>query len=458
MAVRLGARKSAARDIDDGTRSGWRVRMAQGGGRGWFRRRAKVEPDTSQGPSDAARQPLPQSAPYSSPGTPEPDALGELFGQEQWSPEARQAPPPIDLEPRSQDAAPGQPVATATTVPSGPDPADADRGTAPGSPENSAFVAPTSPPSEVAPPPADADSPSESTDSVAPAGAASTSAGAESPFAGGVSTPLDDSTGSTDGPALPSPSPSLAPQASPVAPQATEASAAHGTPSIALHDGPVRLDDAPTASESPAPTNELQSPPSHDATPTPHSAPAQESRIDWDAATAAALSGEGIETHHAAAPNLSRGDPDKLLEDIIREIVGDAAVETLSSLQESKPSQSIAQAERGAADSGRAASSGSETAPFAPVVENDVSTVDEGARIPETHEATSPQPPSTASSIEVEQFQELPVTPAHSPASALGAFCRGPFCGPVPHSLWSWRPGQRAPRSSSRGTACRRRQ
>ena len=64
--------------------------------------------------------------------------------------------------------------------------------------------------------------------------------------------------------------------------------------------------------------------------------PAPDSRIDWDAATAAALSGDAVEARDSIAPSLHRADPDKLLEDIIREIVGDAAAETVSSLQPPK--------------------------------------------------------------------------------------------------------------------------
>jgi cellulose biosynthesis protein BcsQ len=57
---------------------------------------------------------------------------------------------------------------------------------------------------------------------------------------------------------------------------------------------------------------------------------------DWDAATAAALSDDepdsGVPT--GSVPTLHRSDPDKLLEDIIREIVGDATAETVSSLHQ----------------------------------------------------------------------------------------------------------------------------
>ncbi|MCP2370354.1 chromosome partitioning protein [Agromyces terreus] len=59
------------------------------------------------------------------------------------------------------------------------------------------------------------------------------------------------------------------------------------------------------------------------------------SNYDWDAATAAALSdfdGPAVPARTAH----STAQPDRLLEDIIREIVGDAAVDTVSSLQSAK--------------------------------------------------------------------------------------------------------------------------
>lgn len=62
---------------------------------------------------------------------------------------------------------------------------------------------------------------------------------------------------------------------------------------------------------------------------------AASSSYDWDAATAAALSGDtGPEVPHGPPPPHHHGDPDKLLEDIIREIVGDATAETVSSLHQ----------------------------------------------------------------------------------------------------------------------------
>ena len=61
--------------------------------------------------------------------------------------------------------------------------------------------------------------------------------------------------------------------------------------------------------------------------------------IDWDAETAAALSGDGEAMHHSSGPNAldAHAAPDQLLEDLIREIVGDAAVDTASSLHAPRP-------------------------------------------------------------------------------------------------------------------------
>ena len=61
--------------------------------------------------------------------------------------------------------------------------------------------------------------------------------------------------------------------------------------------------------------------------------------IDWDAETAAALSGDGEAMHHPSGPTAldAHAAPDQLLEDLIREIVGDAAVDTASSLHTPRP-------------------------------------------------------------------------------------------------------------------------
>ena len=74
--------------------------------------------------------------------------------------------------------------------------------------------------------------------------------------------------------------------------------------------------------------------------------------IDWDAETAAALSDEPDESPaRTSSRTLPHANADQLLEDIIREIVGDAAVDTASSLQPTKPAPStiLADAEEGGA-------------------------------------------------------------------------------------------------------------
>ncbi|UOE46201.1 ParA family protein [Agromyces larvae] len=82
-----------------------------------------------------------------------------------------------------------------------------------------------------------------------------------------------------------------------------------------------------TAAEHPAPERDEASP------------PGSEARFDWDAATAAALtdsSDASTEALAQPAPH-SNASADRLLEDIIREIVGDAAADTVSSLHQPKP-------------------------------------------------------------------------------------------------------------------------
>lgn len=70
------------------------------------------------------------------------------------------------------------------------------------------------------------------------------------------------------------------------------------------------------------------------------------SGYDWDAATAAALSDDTIQgTPTGSTPTLPHSAPDKLLEDIIREIVGDATAETVSSLHQPKPAAPVVEPE-----------------------------------------------------------------------------------------------------------------
>ncbi|MDR6905837.1 chromosome partitioning protein [Agromyces sp. 3263] len=81
--------------------------------------------------------------------------------------------------------------------------------------------------------------------------------------------------------------------------------------------------------------------------------------IDWDVATAAALA-DDPEATAAATPHAgSTASADRLLEDLIREIVGDAAADTVSSLQPTRTASA-------AAASGASSTTASTAAPPAP--------------------------------------------------------------------------------------------
>jgi cellulose biosynthesis protein BcsQ len=73
-------------------------------------------------------------------------------------------------------------------------------------------------------------------------------------------------------------------------------------------------------------------------------------RYDWDAATAAALSDEAVSTSAPTGGNLPRSEPDRLLEEIIREIVGDATAETVSGLHPAPAATPAVQPADAAAD------------------------------------------------------------------------------------------------------------
>ena len=76
--------------------------------------------------------------------------------------------------------------------------------------------------------------------------------------------------------------------------------------------------------------------------PAEHTRQLPTAHIDWDAATAAALSDEPEPQRVTGTPHASSGSTaDRLLEDIIREIVGDAAVDAVSSLH---PTRTASQA------------------------------------------------------------------------------------------------------------------
>jgi cellulose biosynthesis protein BcsQ len=107
----------------------------------------------------------------------------------------------------------------------------------------------------------------------------------------------------------------------------------------------VRAPVSPSALN-PSDSDERYAPPSSAPTSLSTVGPAPEvpepehrtSGYDWDAATAAALSDDTIQgTPTGSTPPLPHSSPDKLLEDIIREIVGDATAETVSTLHQPKP-------------------------------------------------------------------------------------------------------------------------
>lgn len=107
-------------------------------------------------------------------------------------------------------------------------------------------------------------------------------------------------------------------------PNETDSGAAPAAPVVPTWAAPAgsgaasdRIEPAPAPSERPS---------------APGSA-AHTSGIDWDAATAAALSEEPVHGHPTTdADGGPPSNADRLLEDIIREIVGDAAADTVSSL------------------------------------------------------------------------------------------------------------------------------
>lgn len=87
---------------------------------------------------------------------------------------------------------------------------------------------------------------------------------------------------------------------------------------------------------------------------------ARTGRYDWDAATAAALSDDAVPTSAPTGGTLPRSEPDRLLEEIIREIVGDATAETVSSLQ---PTRDAAAAEPPAPSSAETDDSETQSSP-----------------------------------------------------------------------------------------------
>lgn len=91
-------------------------------------------------------------------------------------------------------------------------------------------------------------------------------------------------------------------------------------------------DDFPNPATSSPESASNPTPPTVEAAPAPSPSPVTAS-IDWDVATAAALADETGADDTALPHSLPKTSPDRLLEDLIREIVGDAAADTVSSLQ-----------------------------------------------------------------------------------------------------------------------------
>ncbi len=131
----------------------------------------------------------------------------------------------------------------------------------------------------------------------------------------------------------------------PVARPADSGSKVHSTddsdsrpsrPAAGPQDPVGRVDEAGHGRSAPTPAPQV---PPQDASP---SAPAARepdarpvpTRFDWDAATAAALADDPAQFDPVGEQPRAHGDPDRLLEDIIREIVGEQTADTVSSLQE----------------------------------------------------------------------------------------------------------------------------
>ena len=283
--------------------------MAQGGGRGWFRRRTKTSPEPEAATIEQ-RSPGIQVGPSPVDVTSGTDQLDELFGEAQWSPEARRTRGSESLTDEIQaDVVPGDSHQSASLSASS------------FTPPTAGFPAPepatqSSPPvvrDSDAPPSPDRVQAADSRLQVEQAPSTLPPEVAWTPTVvapqKGLSVPAGDDT-------LQESTPVAEPSAIPEAPNVSE----QFPPAAAL----------PAADVSAAPHDGLEG--SADAA-APASV-AHDARFDWDAATAAALSGDPLDARDTMAPSAVRGDADRLLEDIIREIVGDAAAETVSSLQQ----------------------------------------------------------------------------------------------------------------------------
>ena len=147
---------------------------------------------------------------------------------------------------------------------------------------------------------------------------------------------------------------------------------------------------------------------------------------DWDAATAAALSDEPATPDPASPPHHHiPTTADRLLEDIIREIVGDAAAETASSLQPERPAG--ARPDSGAAapgDPSERARQGGELAgerapapaPASAAAAAFTATTSPGTRDGNTEPSSTPEVVSPADSADV--GWDTALAPAESPATS----------------------------------------
>ena len=122
---------------------------------------------------------------------------------------------------------------------------------------------------------------------------------------------------------------------------------------------------------------------------------ARTGRYDWDAATAAALSDDAVPTSAPTGGTLPRSEPDRLLEEIIREIVGDATAETVSSLQ---PTRDAAAAE-----------------PPAPLAETDDSETQSSPATSPSDASTSESPEAPETTVRSSEVTSLPDASATPP-------------------------------------------
>ena len=129
--------------------------------------------------------------------------------------------------------------------------------------------------------------------------------------------------------AAPTPAGSAAVTSDAAAQETSRTASVTGSGSLPKPDG----HSSPTSATSPTTSaSSSSSAPAAEPAPTPPS-PSPTTSIDWDVATAAALTDDEGATETTLPHSLPKTSPDRLLEDLIREIVGDAAADTVSSLQ-----------------------------------------------------------------------------------------------------------------------------